>query len=59
MIQKKRGVGRVKRGGASVTPMAPGHFSTLLNVIFPLTESQKKNSDLMISEMIHANSPGR
>lgn len=40
MIQKKRGVGRVKRGGASVTPMAPGHFSTLLNVIFPLTESQ-------------------
>lgn len=42
MIQKKRGVGRVKRGGASVTPMAPGHFSTLLNVIFPLTESQKK-----------------
>lgn len=42
LIQKKRGVGRVKRGGASVTPMAPGHFSTLLNVIFPLTESQKK-----------------
>lgn len=48
----------VGRGGARVTPMAPGHLSMLLNVMFPLTETDK-NSDLMIPEMIHANNPGR
>lgn len=58
MIQKKTGVGRVGRWGARVTPMAPGHLSTLLNVMFPLTETEK-NSDLMIPETIHANNPGR
>lgn len=58
LIQKKRGVGTVGRGGARVTPMAPGHLSTLLNVMFPLTGTEK-NSDLMIPEMIHANNPGR
>lgn len=36
--------------------MAPGHLSMLLNVMFPLTGTEK-NSDLMIPEMIHANSP--
>lgn len=46
------------RGGARVTPMAPGHFSMLLNVMFPLTETDK-NSDLMIPEIIHAKNPGR
>lgn len=59
LMEKKRGVGRVRRGGARVTPMAPGHFSMLLNVMFPLTERQKKTSDLMIPEMIHANNPRR
>lgn len=38
--------------------MAPGHLSMLLNVMFPLTETEK-NSDLMIPETIHANNPGR
>lgn len=46
------------RGGARVTPMAPGHLSMLLNVMFPLTETEK-NSDLMIPETTHANNPGR
>ncbi|ETE71172.1 hypothetical protein L345_03034, partial [Ophiophagus hannah] len=27
-----------QKGGVSVTPMAPGHFSTLLNVMFPSTQ---------------------
>lgn len=42
------------RGAARVSPMAPGHLSMLLNVMFPLTETEN-NSDLMIPETIHAN----
>lgn len=45
------------RGGDRITPVAPGHLSTLLNVTFPLTETEK-NSDLMIPETMHANNPG-
>lgn len=55
---QKRDVGSAGRGGARVTPMAPGHLSTLLNVMFPLTETEK-DSDLMIPQTIHANNLGR